>query len=237
LKQEYIRIDQEISIIKNDISVLSREKIAVQTRMKEIEVRSEQIQALKSRVEELKAQRREMGILRSKKDIDRQISAAENSCAKAENYFKQAYKTSAKDAKNEVKRLEATVKKIEHENAQLQAKLPSMIADKEDSKIEYQRQKLLADIDRDKEKIAERLRKLENETMRNQSSIKRGVNLRRNEKEIDEISDEDFLKILKDTDRELKELFIKRREIENKVKMELEQQREKLLEHYYAVFD
>jgi hypothetical protein len=167
LKQAYITVDREVFAIHQEIGVIDGESHSIRTRAEEIDERMQEINTYKSHVGELKTQRQKMGVFKSKKTIDSQIKIAERSFERADNSLRQKYHITPEEAPAEIKRLETKMHDLEQSKKPLQDRLPTMLADKQAFKLEYHKQKLLADIGRDRERILKRLEQLEAETRRN----------------------------------------------------------------------
>jgi len=222
LKERYVTIFAEISTINDEISVIEREKFTTQTKAEEIEGRVKEIQARKERIAELKAQRQKMGFYKSKKEIDELIQSNERTHNQAEKYFMREFKISPEQAPAEIQRLKVREVELGQKIEPLRSELPPLIVNKETLKFEYQKQKILADISRDRERIYRRLERLESEILKNKLSPKDELIRMQCERILDTITERELQKIVKELRPEQKNAVIERRAQEKEKAKELE---------------
>ena len=223
LKEGYITVDREITAIRQEISVIERKENTARTMVESIEERADWIQDLNERVGKLQSQRQEMEILRNKKAIDEQIQSLEKSRKQAENTFKRVYNIVPKEAPAEIKRLESTITDMEQTRAQLESSLPPLLVDKEAFKKEYHKQKLLADISRDRQKILDRLEQLERETCKNKLSARENIARQKSERELAApLAEQGYNEILRDIQPEQVRVITVQREHKKELEMEYE---------------
>jgi len=212
LKQGYEIVDREISVIQDEINDIEREKNILRATAESIEQRAEEIHALGARVEELQAQRQEMSLFTNKKTIDEQIHTHARSHERAQSYFEREYRISLEDAPMEIKRLESKSEDLTEKLKVLENKLPTMLYDKEEFKLEYHKRKLLADISRDREKIFDRLERLEKETNKARLSPKEELAKMRSKGELDKLNEQEFARILHEIPHGQREPLVRLRE-------------------------
>ena len=119
---------------------------------------------MSTRIKELRAQRENMGRFKSKKVIDSEIKRLKNAHKQAENYFTRTYDISPEQASEKVRQMEYIATSKQHYQEKLQEKLTALAEEKETFALEYKKQKLLAEIRPDRQKIHDKLAQLDNET-------------------------------------------------------------------------
>lgn len=228
LKQGYFILDKEIAVINNEIDEAKQEMNTSRVKAEEITERAEYISNTREQLEELYAQRGNMGFFKSKKVIDQQIQRLEDSHEIATSYFRREFDVLPEQAETEIQRLEGMANSKKHLQEKLQDKLTPLIEEKESFMIEYQRQKLLADISPERQKIQDRLTRLDKESLRQRQSPKDNIAWARNEWKLDDVSERNFQEILKQVNPEQARAFIERSGRES----EREISRGYVLEHF-----
>jgi len=137
LAQAFVIVDREISTIQRDISDIERERNIARVKAEDIEERAEMI---------------------------RQMPSNSRSYQQAVNYFTKTYHIAPEESETEIRRLESKAKELKQAKTRLHDKLPPLLIDREEFKNEYHRQRLLADVHRDRERILKRFEQLEKET-------------------------------------------------------------------------
>jgi len=151
---EYIHeLRQVLVIVSCETSVINRKISDIEASINSIRIKAEVMEQRADEIQRMKAQRIELH-------------------ARAEAYFLREYRIPPAEAPHEIRRLEHDMADKEQAKSRLQASLPALLADKSMFKHEYHKQKLLADIHRDRQKILERLEQLERETQRNRAKGK-----------------------------------------------------------------
>jgi len=193
MKENYITVDGKIAEIQQEISSIDRESHIIQAKAEEIDERASDIEICKTQLAELKTQRQKMGIFSSKKAIDEQIKVAERLFEQSDSYFRRTYHISPEEAPAEIRRLEAKMRELERSKKPLQDRLPAMLADRESFKFEYHKQRLLAEISRDRERIMRRWEQLERDVQKDSRRwLRRG-----SAQTLDILTEQMFQKILK----------------------------------------
>ena len=212
LKENHIMLEKEIHTLQAAATDANRELNTLRVQAEEITERANNIQNMKKQLDKLKTERQTMGVLKSKSDIDNQIRQFEQSYNQATAYFRQEYKFSPEQSATEIKRLESNIMSKKHLQEKLQDKLKPLVEQKELTTFQYQRQKLLVDIRPDKEQVYNRLIELEKESQVYKNLVKDDLLRLRCERQLDVISEQNFQKILQETEQ--RELLMKQRESE-----------------------
>jgi len=166
LKEDYIAVEKKLTAIQHEVNAIEHNQRIAQLKAEEIEERAEYIKTLKNRINELEVQRKGMGILarnKDKKEVEEQIKTTERSHERAVEYFERTHKIAPTGASNEIKRLVISVRNMHQTKERLRAKLSPLLEDKIAVAKEYHKQKLIAEISRDRERIRRRLERLEKE--------------------------------------------------------------------------
>ena len=214
LREDYIAVDTEVSKIKQLISDIERKKITTRNNAEEIEERAGQIQSTMKRIEELRNQRQRTALGGNIKKIDEQIQSLVRSHEQAGRYFLQKYQITPEEALTEIKRLEIETKSMERTKERLQAKLPTLLTEREAFKQEYLKQKLLIDIRHDRQRIYDRMEKLDREIRKNSLSPKDEIARLQSEAGLTKVTEHDFEKIMQSILPEQREILEKERERE-----------------------
>lgn len=201
LKQGYIILEKEVNALKQEVEKINSKMQSLRIKTEEITERAEQIHTMKQRIDELKAVRQDTKRL-------------EHSYEQAVNFFKRNYYISPDETAAELKRIEYKVKDMERIQERLQDRLTPFVADKNIIMLEYQRQKLLAEINLDNQRIQDRLVRLDKEAYLQEQTTQGKIARTRSERNIDEMTDENFNEILKEVKPEQAKILIKNRERE-----------------------
>ena len=172
LGQGHEIVNQEISVIKQEISELDKAKNATRIKAEEIDERAEYIKSLKRQADELRIQHEEMGIFTSKKGVYAEAQRLEQSYDHAVKNFVNDYHVNPNQAKIRIADYEAQLEKMTEKIAELRSKLPTLQFDRDTFKLEYHKMRLLAGISRGRQQILDRLKKLEDETLKNRAEGK-----------------------------------------------------------------
>lgn len=216
IKQGYIILDKEISAIKQESANTRSDINAFRFEAEKITERAEHIQTTKERIEELKTQRQGMGVFASKKTVCEQIHRLERSHEQATDYFRQKYHIAPEEAAAKVKQLEYKAKDMERIQERLQDRLNPLETDKEAFTLEYQRQKLLAEINPNSQRIQEELTQLDKKSRSHEQSVQDKIARTQSERTIDIVTERKFQEILKDVSPEQAKKLIEYRERERK---------------------
>ncbi|MCL2049326.1 MAG: MobA/MobL family protein [Defluviitaleaceae bacterium] len=214
LKAKHFNLHRETSEIKREISHLGREPQIINATIEEITERAEHIKSIKNQVAELKAKRQNMGILANKKAIDYDIERYERTYTQSTRYFEHKYNISYENTVDKIEFLREETQEKQRKLERLQGRLEPLKAEQEKILLGYQRQKLLADISCDKQKIYNRLRELERQQKPQKPSAQYAIMRAENERLLDSISKRNFEIILKDLTPEQQKALIKLQEHE-----------------------
>jgi len=129
------------------------------------------------------------------------------------DYFKQKYNFAPEQAKQEVQRLEDKARSLGNLHTKLREKLTPFVEEKRGLLLEYQRQKLLADISADKAKIEANLARLEKET-RGKLSPKENIARLNIVRVLNDVKEPNFSEVLKQVKPEQARELVRRRERE-----------------------
>jgi len=209
LREMHLILNRETKALRAQTIALRREMQAMRTTAENIDERAEHIRNTKSRLDELKAERENMGFFTNKKDIDSLIQKHERSYEQATSYFAREYNISPEQATAEIKRLEQKATDKQRIVAELQNKLDPIKSQQDEFLLEYQKQKLLADISHDKQKIYNRLSELEKQSQPQKQSAQYIISQTENQRILDSISKENFTRILQDLDPEKQKALLK----------------------------
>jgi len=204
LKQGYVILDKEIAVLKQQAAEARREMQSLKITAERINERTETIRNLHRQVDKLKGERKEMGFFANKRLINSQIEQFEQACERAENAFNWEYKIKPDQSETEIKRLEDRAESYGNLHNKLQGKALSFAYEKDNFELEYQRQKLLAELRPDGQKIFEKLTELSGGNHW-QSQSERILNI---------ITERNFQEILNGIQPEQAEKLIQRRERE-----------------------
>jgi len=209
LKENYITLEKEVHTLQGAISESGREMNDFRVQAEEIIERARNIKSMKERLQRLKNERHKMGAFDRKTDVDSQIKQLEQSHNQAANYFNREYKIIPEQSQTEVTRLEIKAESKRHLQEKLQDKIKPLIEQKELTLLQYQRQKLLIEINRNKEQIYKRLYELEKESQVYKNLVKDDLLRVRSERLLDTINERNFAEIMKSIDKEQAEKLIK----------------------------
>lgn len=212
LKEKYFNLHMETSAIKAQSKPLEREIFTLKLTAEEIAEQADNIKNTKKQLDELNAQRQEMGFWTSKKDINNEIQKVENSHEQAVAFFEQKYNLSPEKATAEMARLERKTADNMRVYEQLQSKLEPLKQQENDIKFEYQKQKILADISHDKQKIDARLDELEKQSRPPKFLPQYVIEQAKNQQVLDRISDRNLELIFKELSPEKQKALIKMQE-------------------------
>lgn len=202
LKQGYVIVDKEISAIKQETADIQREMQSLRFKAEIIIERAEEIHTKEEWLAELKAEQQKGGFRTSKKAIDEEIRHVERSIEQSTNYFKKIYHIPPEEATAKAMRLEYEAKDMERIQERLQDRINPLEADKEVFALEYQRQKLLAEISPDKQDIQNELARLDKEVRTQGQSIQDRISRTQSERTLDIVTERNFQEILKDVSPE-----------------------------------
>jgi len=187
LKEDCISLDKDISSLQEESAEAVREMNSARIKAEEITVRTKQIQDTRQRLEELRAGRQPA----------QQIQQLERSNEQATAYFKRTYNIDPAQASAEVTRLEATATSKKRLHEKLQDKLTPLVEEKSAVILEYQRQKLLAELSPNEQRILDELAKLDQEPFSHGRSVQDNLARVRCQRELDTITEHNFQEILK----------------------------------------
>ena len=215
LKENYISLEKEISELQDMKSTANRESNRCRVTAEEMAERAETIGLTKAQLEDLKETRQNMGFFKRKErlEIDNQIENLERSNTQAKAYFRRNYNIDVEESYTEIKRLEATAESKNNLHTKIKDKLKPLIEQREQNIFEYQRQKLLVEIRHDREKIHNHLEKLEHESQVYKRLVKDDILRTRCNRQLNNISQFNFEKIIKTVTIEKATALIKQREI------------------------
>jgi len=233
LKEGYVIVDRELSGLTMEKSQAERETRDLQRQAEKISERAGYIRDLGERVVELKAERERMGFWTSKKDIDRQISQNEQAREQAGSMFVREYDVDVGQVGVEIARLEDRARSLGNLQAKLNDKIVEFVEQREYFAIEYHRQKVLADMRPDGQRVRDRLIELEsveleksevhnhatNQTQR--QSARDMIARNRSVRGLDRFIDQNFEMAMQDAPQEQREFLSVRH------KQEREHQRER----------
>jgi len=209
LKEGYIMVDKEVTTMQQDISEARREIHSLKTTAENIHERAVYIQSLNGKIKELQSGRQRMGIFENKKLIDSQITQLERAREQAENAFFREYKIKPEQAPAEIKRLDDRARSLGHLQETLQNKIMPFSEKKNIFMIEYQRQKLLAELNPNEQNIYDKLEEL-NQGNSAQTTRER-LSRVQSERVLDIVTEHNFDEILKDMQPNQIEKLIKNR--------------------------
>jgi len=205
LKENYFLLDKEISSLQGQAAAAQREVNSFRIKAEEISERAEHIETMRERLEELRA-----GGWQSKQ----QAQQLERSHEQATSYFKRTYQIDPEQAETEVARLETVAQSKRHLQDKLQEKLSPLQEEKAAVQLEYQRQKLLAELSPDRQKIHDRLNELEKESRLPVQSIQDNLAWLRCQRALDSITQRDFQEIVRHAPPDKVQALIELRERE-----------------------
>ena len=204
LKEGYIALDKEISSLQGQAAEARREANSLRIKAEEITERAEQINAMRGRLDELRAGGRQS------KQQAQQLERSEN---QATAYFKRTYNFGPEQAAAEAARLEADAMSKNHLHDKLREKATPPAEERETVLLEYQWQKLHADINPYKQEIYDHLAKLKKESRARRQSVQDDLTRMRCERALDAISWQNFQEIVKETQPEHAQALIERYEL------------------------
>jgi hypothetical protein len=180
-------------MITQQIGEIQREINALKFNSEEIKERAENIKSMQNRLEYLREKRLNMSVFENKKIIDEQIKRLEYSHEKATEFFQKKYETTPEQAEKQIEIFEQKASELADKKAFLQRKLTPLNEEKSKIILEYQKQKLLAEISLNGLKIAEELEKFGKSKA---ISIQEKLFKANTDRKLDIISDENFAKII-----------------------------------------
>jgi len=204
LKENYIAIDKEISSLQGTAAEARREANSLRIKAEEILERAEHIQNMRQRLDETRAGRHD-------RQQTQQLERAEN---QATNYFKRTYKFDHEQTAAEVARLETAAHSKKQLQERIQEKLTPLIEEQKTLLLEYQQQKLFADIRSDRQEIYDRLTELEKESLSNSHSVQDNLARLRCERALDTITEQDFHEIIQTVPPQKAQALLELRELE-----------------------
>jgi hypothetical protein len=166
LKQGYYILDKEICMLKQQAADMRREMQFLRHKAEDIEERAEQIKIMTGRQYE-----------------------------QAANYFKRTYYISPDEAAAGVRLYEDKIKQIQREQELLKGKLTPLVEEHKAFAFEFQRLKLLAEINPEGQKTLDELVRLERENM--PQSVKGCLAWAQAERELNAFVEKNFGEILK----------------------------------------
>jgi len=214
LKERYVTLCAEISTLNDESNEIKRKINTLMFKSEDIDERAEQILERKKKIEELKTQRQKMGVFANKKAIDEDIKNKEHSYIQAENYFKHKFKIAPEGATAEVERLEIEMEIMRQAQKSLQDRLPALLVDRENFANEYRKRKLYAEVNKDRQRIFDRLERLERETLKYIKTAKEQADWLKSQRSLDKVSEEIFQEVVKKMHPEQAETLIAQRENE-----------------------
>lgn len=209
LKQGYCILDKEISTINQQITNARSEMQSLRFRMDKIKEDAEHILVMRGKLDELKTKRHEIGFYKNKKTIDEQISYLERSREQAEKHFKRSYYITPEQAVVEIKRLEYKSKDTERIQERLQERISPLEVDKKSFTLEYQKQKLLAEINPNGQRIKDKLTQLDKENHLSEKTAQDRIARLQSERNIEKVTKDNFQEILQGLRREQAEALNK----------------------------
>ena len=214
LKEGYIALDKEISSLHEITTEARREMNSLRRTAEEIEERAGNIHRIAEQIDELKAKRQGMSVFQSKKEIDADIQQFERVHEQATNYFTRTYQFTPEQAELEVKRMEATAESKRHLQDKLQEKITPLKEQREACLLDYQWQKLYAELNPDKQEIYNYLAKLEKDNRLQRQSVQDNLARLRCERVLDVITERNFQEIVKQAPPEKAQALMERYERE-----------------------
>ena len=205
LKENYISLDKEISSLQNEAAEARREANSLRIKAEEITERADHINAMGERLDELRA-----GGRKNKE----QAQQLERSHEQATNYFRRTYKFGPEQVGLEVERLETDAMSKKHLQDKLQEKLVPLAAEREAFLLEYQWQRLYAELNPDRQEIYDYLDKLEKDSRLQRQSVQDNLARLRCQRTLDSITERDFHEIVNKANPEQAQALIELRELE-----------------------
>jgi hypothetical protein len=153
LRKRYAVLDKEITALSQENVDIQREIKILNFKSEQIDERAKYIQSIKERLEQLKSEPRT-----GKTPHNEQIKRLEKSVEQAEDTFKRKYFIDPDQATTEITRIEYKIKDMEIMRLRTEDKLSPLIEDKNAIVLDYQRQKLLAEISPNAREIQEKLK-------------------------------------------------------------------------------
>jgi hypothetical protein len=197
LKEGYTALDKQVSSLQNEASEARREMNSHRIRAEEITERAKQITAMGER-------------LKTGRHPKQQAQQLERSYEQATSYFKRTYNFAPENAELEVRRIEATAKSKRHLQDKLQEKLTPLVEKREAFLLDYQWQKLYAELNSNKQEIYDHLAKLEKENRPLRQSVQDNLARVRAERALDAVSYQNFQEIVKQASPEKAQALIER---------------------------
>jgi hypothetical protein len=193
LKENYANLDKETAQLNLEKTELQTKINGLRYTIEEIKERAENIKSMQNRLEYLREKRLNMGVFENKKHLEEQIKRLEYSHETATEFFQKKYKITPEQAEKQIEILEQKASELADKKAFLQHKLAPFNEEKSKIILEYQKQKLLAEISPNGLKIAEELEKFgKNKAISIQEKLLRA----NTDRKLDIISDENFAKII-----------------------------------------
>ena len=214
LKEGYITLDKEISSLQNEAAEVSREVNSLRMKAEEITERAEQINAMGQQLDALRGKRQDMGFFEGKDTIDHQIQKHEHLHNQATAYFRRTYKFDPEQAELEVERLEAASQSKNHLQDKLQEKITPLVEEREAFLLEYQWQRLYAELNPDRQEIYNHLDKIEKESRLRRQSAKDDLARLHCQRALDTISWGNFQEIVSKAKPEQAQALLELRELE-----------------------
>jgi len=214
LKEGYIAFDKEISKLQAEANEARREMNSLRIKAEEMTERAEQIQAMSKRLDELKDRRQSMGFFESKTEIESQIQQHEHLLEQATAHFRRTYQFSLEQAPTEIKKLETAMTSKKHLQEKLQEKITPLAEEKEAFLLEYQWQKLYAELNPDRQDIHDHLAKLEKESRQHSQSVQDNLARLRCERALDVVTERNFQEIVRQAPPEKVQALLERKEKE-----------------------
>jgi len=194
LKLEYFALDREISKLESEILGATQEMNNLRRTAEQIAERAGEISAMGERLSQLKAEKSSPNLQR-----------LEYSYQRAVEYFERTYKISPEQSATEVERLERNAESKKHLRDKLKEKQTSLNEKQEQVIFEYQRQKLYAELNPNKQKIYERLDEFSKSLPKWQNHF---------DNDLETITDQNFNAIVREMKPEQARELVKRLEIE-----------------------
>jgi len=201
LKEGYITLDREISSLQAETSEARREVNSLRIRAEEITERTKQINAMGER-------------LKAGQQSKQQAQHLERSCDQATNYFRRTYQFAPEQTEREVKRIETTAESKRHLQDKLQGKLTPLIEQRERFLLDYQWQRLYAELNPNRQEIYNFMAKLEKENRSRRQSVQDNLARLRCERALDTITHQNFREIIKRAPPEKAQVLLERYERE-----------------------
>jgi len=229
IKEYYITLEKDLAELIPERNEIRAELPRLTFRAESIDEHAKNIEVLQNKVAELQETRQHLHFLQrtKKQETDEKIKHAQQELKRAEIFFVNRFGINPDQAPKEIKRLQEKAREKQADLNTKNAAILDTMTQQDKVLLGYHTQKLLAEIDYDKNQLSQLMEKMNKppDTIRDrllQERIDRRLNI---------IPDQDFQKVIEKLPQEYAQTLIDKREYDKAIKQEQEKEREQTRTH------